>query len=72
MQGVFWKDNDKGFFVCNRQYLFMCLKGLKLKPKTPQNKTRAKTAQTMAYSENYMLVKKVAHCQESCIMLRQL
>ena len=38
MQGVFRKDNDKGFFVCNQQYLFMCLKGFKLKPKTPQIK----------------------------------
>ena len=30
-------------------------------------KTKAKTAQTMAYSVNWMCVKKVANCQDKCI-----
>ena len=34
--------------------------------------TRAKTAQTVAYSENYMSFKKVANRQDSWIMYRQL
>ena len=34
--------------------------------------TRAETAQTMAYSENYMSVKKVANRPVSCIMSRHL
>ena len=36
-----------------------------------ENQTRAETAQTMANTENYMSVKKVANRQDSCIMSKQ-
>ena len=32
IQGVFWKDNAKGLFIC----LFMCLKDFKLQPNKPK------------------------------------